>query len=185
MQDHPKLYQRPWVCTTQREFNLLDLSRSIFMRAFLSSTLGAALFLALLGNSLLAQEQPAAGAPPSSETSQAPSPDASLNRGPNPIRQARVLARKLALTTAQESALEPILAKRQQQVQNARADTTLTPRQRRRKMRAIFRESNRRINAILTNEQRQQYKLLKQERRNYRRLRRQQPTAAPPPAVNP
>lgn len=157
------------------------------MRAFLSSTLGAALFLALLGNPLLAQEQPAAGAPPPATTAPtpAPAPVLPMPRGPNPIRQARVLARKLALTTAQESALEPILAKRQQQVQSARADTTLTPRQRRRKMRAIFRESNRRINAILTYEQRQQYKLLKQERRNYRRLRRQQPTAAPPPAVNP
>lgn len=165
-----------------------------------SVVFGVALMFGLSGSVLLAQEQPAAGAPPPSATSQAqpanPStapdqaqqPGASQPSGmqprqaPNPERQARMLAKKLRLTQEQQSEIEPILAERQQQVQSIRADSALAPSARRRKLHGVARESDRKIQAVLTDAQKQQYQQLKQERRARRQMRMERQAGAPPAA---
>lgn len=147
------------------------------MRIFSPSiALGAALIFGLSGSALLAQDQPAAGASPPAAASQAPPSDAQPHRAPNPQRQAKMMARRLSLTPDQESAIEPILADRQQQVQSARADTTLAPRARRQKVKGIQQDSDNKIEAILNDTQKQQYEQMKQERR----AKRQRQAAAPP-----
>lgn len=175
------------------------------MQVFSSSMgLGAVLILALSCGAW-AQDQPAAGSPPPGAAAQSapaqaqqppeqnaapaqneamPPPPPDARRGPNPRRQARMLARRLGLTPAQQAEIEPILADHQQRMRRARADTTLTPRDRRARVREINHDSAHRINAVLTPAQRQEYKQLKQEQRA-KRLERQQQPAAPAPASNP
>lgn len=159
-----------------------------------------------------AQDQPAAGSPPPGAAAQAPAqqqqaapdqaqsapaeqnaapaqndalppPPPDARRGPNPHRQARMMARRLGLTPAQQAAIEPILADHQQRMRRARTDATLTPRDRRARIREINHDSARRINAVLTPAQRQEFKQLRQEQRA-RRLQREQQMTAPAPADN-
>ena len=164
------------------------------MRLLASSmALGAALILALVASPLRAQEQPAAGAPPPAATTQtpppeaqAPPPEAQPDHAPNPMRQAKRLARKLALTPEQQSEIEPILAARQQQIQSIRADATLTPKEQKISVRGIFEDSDGRIKAILNPAQRQLYAQMKQEQRARRQQRKdRQRDVPPPPTANP
>jgi hypothetical protein len=164
------------------------------MRIFAPSVLvGVALIFG--AGAGFAQEQPAAGAPPPGASSQAPAQDTQtpppapdMQGAPmparNPQRQARMLAKKLALTPDQESQIEPILADRIQRTQSLRADSTLTPRDRRARARGIAEDADGKINAILNDTQKQQYAQLKQEMKEKRQERKQQmqqgDTAAPP-----
>jgi periplasmic protein CpxP/Spy len=162
------------------------------MRMFFPSiAVSAALVLGLSGSALLAQDQPAAGAPPPSAAapppaaaSPSPSLDAQPQRTPNPARQAKTMARALALTPAQQSAIEPILADRQQQLLSVRSDTTLAPRDRRMKVQAITRDSDSKIEAVLSDTQKQQYQQMKEERRELQQQRRQQQQNGAPPIGN-
>lgn len=162
------------------------------MRIFAPSmALGAALIFVFPGSALLAQDQPAAGAPPPAATSQAPPPDAQQapsaaqpNRAPDPKRQVKMMARRLALTPQQQSEIEFILADRQQQLENVRADTTLAPRNRRMRVQRIRQDSDNKIEAILSDVQKQQYEQMKQERRTNGQMREQQQAGVPPTANN-
>lgn len=148
------------------------------MRNFSPSlALGAFLIAGLSGSAMLAQDQsqPAAGAPPAA-SSQAPSDAQPPRHTPNPQHQAKMMARKLGLTPDQESKIEPILADRMQQVQSARADTTLAPADMQAKIRGINQNSDGQIQAILNDTQKQQYEQMKQNRR----AERQQEPAGPP-----
>jgi periplasmic protein CpxP/Spy len=165
-----------------------------------SMALGAALILVFPGSALLAQDQPAAGAPPPAATSQAPSPAAQQapsldaqqapplgaqpNRAPDPKRQVKMMARRLALTPKQQSKIEPILADRQQQLENVRADTTLAPRNRRMMVQAIRQDSDSKIEALLSDVQKQQYEQMKQEQRANGQMREEQQAGVPPTANN-
>jgi hypothetical protein len=151
-----------------------------------SIAFGAVLILTLSGSALLAQDQPAAGAPPPGPASQAPPADAQPpaqaqppadasqappsnarpRPAPNPERQVRTMARRLGLTPDQQSAIEPILADRLQRVEGARSDPALAPRQRREIVQRINRESDRKIESILSVPQRQQYQQMKEENRS-------------------
>lgn len=95
-------------------------------------------------------------------------------RPPDPARQARHLGKQLGLSADQVSQIEPIIANRQQQMESLRSDTSLTPRQRRKQMRSIMRDSNSKIEAVMTDSQKQQYEQLLQARREARRQRMQQ-----------
>jgi hypothetical protein len=151
--------------------------------------LSAALIFGLSGGATLAQDQPAAGAPPPAAATQAQpgasaAPAAQPNRAPDPMRQAKMLARRLSLTPQQQSEIEPILADRLEQIQNARADTTLAPKNRRAKVQAITQDSDSKIEAILNDGQKQQYEQMKQERRANGQMREEQQAGAPPMANN-
>lgn len=132
------------------------------MRTFsLALALGATLLTGSTGNSLIAQDQQ----PPAATTSQDAPSTTQPQHAPNPQRQAKRMAKKLALTPDQESKLEPILAERQQQIESTRSDTTLAPKDKRVRLRSIRQESEAKIELILTDAQKQQYEQMKQSRK--------------------
>jgi periplasmic protein CpxP/Spy len=141
----------------------LDISRKVYMRiSFPSTLLGFVLLSGLTANSLLAQDQTTAG------VSSTPTSDASStqpHKAPDPQRQAKRMARKLGLSSDQTAKIEPILADRDQRVQDVRSNTNLAPSDRKAQLHGIARDSNSKIEAILTDTQRQQYEQMKQDRR--------------------
>jgi periplasmic protein CpxP/Spy len=141
--------------------------------SFASFALGSVLIAGLSGSALLAQDQSAAPA----GTVQAPAatPGQQPMHVPNPQHQAKKMAKQLNLTPDQQAKIEPILADRDQQMQSVRSDTTLSPQDRRVKVRGIRHDSDTRIEALLNDTQKQQYEQLKQSRR----ASRQQQGAAP------
>jgi periplasmic protein CpxP/Spy len=103
-------------------------------------------------------------------------PPAAQHRAPNPNRQAKHLAKKLGLTHDQVAQIKPILAGRFQQMQSLRADTSLTPQDRRAKAHAIQQDSTEKIEAVLNDTQKQQYEQMLAQRR----ARRSQESAPAP-----
>jgi protein CpxP len=141
----------------------LDISRKVYMRiSFPSTLLGFVLLSGLTANSLLAQDQPSAGVSPT-PTSNASSTQP--HKAPDPQRQAKKMARKLGLSSDQTAKIEPILADRDQRLQDVRSNTNLAPSDRKAQLHGIARDSNSKIEAILTDTQRQQYEQMKQDRR--------------------
>jgi periplasmic protein CpxP/Spy len=159
------------------------------MRRFRSETvLSVVAASCFLCSPAFAQEQPAAGAAPPTASSQAPqaqdpSATAPSARTPDPMRQTKALTKKLGLTPDQQSKIEPILANRIQQIQAARADTALAPKDRRAKVEGIMQTSDSSIESLLSDTQKQQYDQMKQAQREKRQAQRQ--SAAPPSANNP
>lgn len=123
-----------------------------------SLALGAVLTASLLGGLLDAQGQQQ----PGSSASQAAPQTLHAGHEANPQHQAKMLAKKLGLTAEQRSKLEPILADRQQQVESAKADTTLPPKDKRAKVRDIRQAADASIEAVLNDTQKQQYEQMKQ-----------------------
>ncbi|MBB5343389.1 hypothetical protein [Tunturibacter empetritectus] len=123
---------------------------------------GFALIVGLSGSTAHAQDQspPSAGTSPSAST-QVPQ----TGHVPNPQHQAKMMAKKLGLTTDQQAKLEPILADRDQQVESVRADSTLAPKDRRAKLRGINQDSDSKIESVLSDTQKQQYEQMKQDRK--------------------
>ena len=150
-----------WCFSKQDE--ALDIFRKAYMRiSFPSTLLGFVLLSGLTGNSLLAQDQTSAGvssAPTSGALSTQP------HKAPDPQHQAKKMARKLGLSSDQTAKIEPILADRDQRVQDVRSNTNLAPADRKAQLHGIARDSNSKIEAILTDSQRQQYEQMKQNHR--------------------
>jgi protein CpxP len=140
------------------------------MRRFLPSlAIGSLLVAGFSGSILLAQDQAA----PPAVSSQAPAtPTAHV---PNPQHQAKRMAKELGLTSDQVSKIEPILADRDQQVQSVRSDSTLAPKDMKKRVHGFRRDSDSKIEAILNDSQKQQYEQIKQSRK----ANRQQPAGAP------
>jgi protein CpxP len=138
------------------------------MRRFLSSVaIGSVLMAGFSGSILLAQDQ---SAPPAvSSQSQQPA------HVPNPQHQAKRMAKELGLTPDQVSKIEPILADRDQQVQSVRSDNTLAPKDMKKRVHGIRRDSDSKIEALLSDSQKQQYEQIKQSRK----ASRQQQAGAP------
>lgn len=129
-----------------------------------------ALRLAVLGFALgvagtgVAVAQPFQDAAASADsTSMKPS-----HQPPDPQHQTERLSRKLQLTPAQAAKIEPILASRQQQMQQLRADTSMAPSDRRAKMRSIMQDSNTQLQSILSDSQKQQYQQMMQQAMQHR-----------------
>jgi protein CpxP len=139
------------------------------MRLF-SHSLVLSTALLVSGGILLAQDQsqPAANATPQS------SPARQSHKTANPARQAKRMAKKLGLSADQQSELEPVLRIRQQQIQSVRADTTMSPNVKRTTIRGIRQNSDRKIEASLSDTQKQQYEQMKQDRQ----ARRHAPTGS-------
>lgn len=83
----------------------------------------------------------------------------------SPEQVVQRLSEKLNLTDDQKSQITPIIADRQQQLRALRANTSMRPLQKRRKMKSIFEDSDKKIKSILTAEQRKQYDELEKEMR--------------------
>lgn len=90
------------------------------------------------------------------------SPTRPAHAMPDPQKQTTRLSRKLQLTPDQAAKIEPILQNRQQQVQQLRGDTSLSPRDLHQKMRAIRQATDAQIQAVLTDSQRQEYLQMQQ-----------------------
>jgi Spy/CpxP family protein refolding chaperone len=86
------------------------------------------------------------------------------------------IAKALNLTDAQKSELKPLLRNARGQILSIRNDTTLTPDERKQKMKAIREEVRTGVQQILTPEQMQQLRTLRQQAR----AARQSQQAAPP-----
>jgi protein CpxP len=126
---------------------------------FVSSSLILSTAFLLSSGMLVAQDQ----SQPMTSASQA-APAMQFHKPANPHHQAKRMAKNLGLSADQEAKLEPILAERDQQMQNARADTTLSVKDKRTKIRGIKQESDNRIEANLSDTQKQQYEQMKLER---------------------
>lgn len=132
------------------------------MRTFsVTFALGAILLTGISHFSLFAQDQQQSSAAMAAQAA----PSTQTGHVVDPQRQAKRMAKKLGLTPDQESKLEPILADRDQQLQSARADTTLAPKDKRAKLRGINQDSDAKVESILSDTQKQQYEQMKQDRK--------------------
>lgn len=134
--------------------------------------LGLTLGVALAG-SACAQSQPDADSDSASTIASRHAPD--------PQRQANRLARRLKLDPQQAAAIEPILQKRTQQLEQLRSDSALTPRERHSRLRAMNQDADGHLQALLTDSQRQQYRQMVQQAK-LRRKNRKDNAVNPPPA---
>ena len=90
------------------------------------------------------------------------------------------LGARLNLSADQKAQLLPIIVERQQKLAAIRADASIHPFMKSRKMRAAFADSDKKINAILDDQQKQQYLELEKQMQQERKQRRQdRPEAAP------
>ncbi len=127
--------------------------------------------LALLGFALGMSGVGACHAQAQSDAGDAAPPPAA-HQGADPQRQIKRLSRKLQLTPQQAAQIEPILQNRQQQLAQLRADTSLTPRDRRSRLRTVLQQSNQQLQAVLSDSQRQQYQQMIQQAMQRRRARK-------------
>jgi Spy/CpxP family protein refolding chaperone len=101
-----------------------------------------------------------------SQQSQAPTPEknAVTHRTALTVdQQLQRLSDKLNLTDDQKTKLKPILQDQMDQMKAVREDTSLTPEQKRAKMKSTHTSFNEQINAVLTPEQQVKFKEMQQE----------------------
>ncbi len=122
-----------------------------------------------------ANQAPAPGAPQA-----APAQPGGSHRTFDPGQQALHLAKRLSLSDDQVAQITPILADRQQKMQNLRADNSLNDQDRHAKARAIIEDSNSKIEAVMTDTQKQQFEQMLAERRSHQH--RQAPSPSQPQA---
>lgn len=96
-----------------------------------------------------------------SQEPQAPTPDkhAGMHRNGESVDQRlQTLSEKLNLTDDQKAKIKPILEDQIKQMKAAHEDTSLSPEQKRDKMKSIHDTSHEQINAVLTPEQQTKFK---------------------------
>ncbi len=86
----------------------------------------------------------------------------------------RMYDTRLTLTDEQKEQLRPIIADRQQKLQDLRADTSMRPRQKLKKLEDITAASDKKINAVLTPDQQKKYAEIEKQMREQAKERRQQ-----------
>lgn len=101
----------------------------------------------------------------------------SAHPGPDPQKQVNHLTRKLALTADQQSQILPILTDRKAQVEGVNTDTTLTPKQRNAKLKAVRADSESRLRNVLTDTQRAAYDQMREQERERARTKKLTGTA--------
>lgn len=104
------------------------------------------------------------------QTSQAPQTSTPQSQGAtaqssakSPEQHLQMLSEKLDLTNEQKAKLKPILEDQAQQMKAVHDDTSLSPEQKRAKMKAMHESLHDQINAVLTTEQQAKFKQLQQE----------------------
>ena len=103
-----------------------------------------------------------------------PAPSETVTVEPSAKETVNVLAKHLSLTEEQKSKILPIIEERRRKIQEVWTSSTLFVRQKQVQVRGINKESDRRINALLTGEQQKAYFALEQERKVQRRTRQVQ-----------
>lgn len=87
-------------------------------------------------------------------------------------QQLKHLAKRLNLTTDQQNQLLPILTDRQQQMESIRNDSSLAPKDKHAKMRAVREDADAKIRSLLTDSQKQTYDQMQQQMRERMQQRR-------------
>ncbi len=82
---------------------------------------------------------------------------------PSPEHQVKMLTKRLGLNTDQQNQLLPILSDRDQAIQSVRNDSSLSPQDRRAKIRSAREAADSKIQSLLTDAQKDQYRQLKQQ----------------------
>ena len=116
-----------------------------------------------------------AGQAPSQDPT--PSETAPLGRSANDV--VNDLAKHLSLTEEQKSKILPIIVERRKKIEDVWTTSTLFVRQKQVQVRGINKDSDRRINALLTGDQQKAYFALEQQRKVQRRLRRAESEGSP------
>lgn len=111
-------------------------------------------------------------------TSTSSSSSAPQHAAPDPQKQAARLTRRLGLSSDQSAKITGILQDRQQQLAAARGDNTLSPQDRRAKVRSIQQGTDSQINAVLTPAQQTQYATMKQNMKNRWQSKHASPAAS-------
>jgi len=116
-----------------------------------------------------AQDQSSSAAP----SAAAQTDQSQAHRAADPNQQIKRLTKRLNLSAEQQSQILPILTDRQQQMNNLRADNTLSPTDRREKFRSLRTDSDNKIRAILNDQQKKAYDEMQQRMHDRTRNRRQ------------
>jgi len=151
-----------------------------FCRFALSSAL--AVGLTLCGAQAFAQDN----APPDTAApaaGQGPGGGMGRRGGMDPDRQLARMTKRYNLSADQQSLIKPILMDQQQQMQLLRQDSSLSPDEKKAKMRGIHSDSNSKIEAILNNDQKKKFDGDQQgnQERMQQRMQGGGGNAAPPP----
>lgn len=134
---------------------------SAIIRGFLTRfILFWALLFGVTGVVPLAQTQ---DQPTSNTARSLPTPDAVVD----------IMGAKLNLSDDQKAQIKPIIVERRQQMQVLRQDTSLRPLQRKRRMKSIFNDSDKKIKAVLNDDQRKQYAQIERQLREEMKERMQ------------
>lgn len=83
------------------------------------------------------------------------------------------LAAKLNLSDDQKAQITPIVADRQQKLRDLAADTSMRPFKKKREMKSILADSDKKIEAVLDDQQKQQYQQIEQQMREQMKQRMQ------------
>lgn len=134
---------------------------------------GASAILALGSAFAVPQDQAQAPAP-TPEAGQPP------HRQMDPNRQIKMLTKRLNLTEQQQGQILPILTDRQQQAENIRNDSSLSPKDRHEKMQSVREGSEMKLKAVLTDSQKQTYDQMRQQMRDRMRQRRDKEQGSAP-----
>jgi periplasmic protein CpxP/Spy len=110
-------------------------------------------------------------AAPQSDSAQPPAQDAGGQqhgnwRRPDPKQQVKRMAKRLDLTSDQQTQLLPILQDRDTQMGNLRTDTSMSQDDRRGKMKSIREETDNKIRALLNDDQKKKYDEMQQQMRD-------------------
>jgi Spy/CpxP family protein refolding chaperone len=93
---------------------------------------------------------------------------------PMPEEVVEKLDSKLSLTDDQKAKITPIIADRQQQMRAVATDSSMRRFQKARKMKSIYKDSDKKIKAVLTDDQNKKYEEIQQEMKEQMKQRRQQ-----------
>ncbi|WP_260706190.1 hypothetical protein [Edaphobacter flagellatus] len=147
-------------------------------RILIHSTLA----LTLAATAAFAQQTAPAPADNQNSAAQQPAGPHGRHHAFDAHKAAQHMGKKLGLSDDQTAKLEPILADRQQKMAALRANTSLTPDQRREQARAIQKDTHTQLAGVLTPDQMQQLKSM--HRGPHGKQQGQQPEAATPPSAS-
>jgi periplasmic protein CpxP/Spy len=92
----------------------------------------------------------------------------------DPNKQVQHLTKKLNLTADQQNQILPILTERQQQMESIRNDSSLSPQDRRAKVRSAREDADTKIRAVLNDDQKKTYDQMQQQMHERRQEHRNQ-----------
>jgi len=129
------------------------------MRRILSAVITASMLLPVAA---LAQEQQAQ--PPAQQNQQAPTGQARHHRKHKGQHMAK-MAQKLNLTDQQKQQMQQLRQQNKEQAKTIRNDSSLSPADKKAKLKALHQQSHEQMMGLLTPEQKQQFEQMKQEHR--------------------